>query len=75
MNRNESLKELRESDQWDIVIIGGGASGLGAVVDAAKEDTKHYFLKKMILRKELLREAPNWFMVGSAIFKMVIFRL
>ena len=39
MNRNESLNELRESDQWDIVIIGGGASGLGAVVDAAKEDT------------------------------------
>ena len=46
MNRNESLKELRESDQWDIVIIGGGASGLGAVVDAAKRGYKPLLLEK-----------------------------
>ncbi|MEC7068317.1 MAG: FAD-dependent oxidoreductase, partial [Bacteroidota bacterium] len=46
MNRNESLKELRESDQWDIVIIGGGASGLGAVVDAAKRGYKTLLLEK-----------------------------
>ena len=46
MNRNESLNELRESDQWDIVIIGGGASGLGAVVDAAKRGYKTLLLEK-----------------------------
>ena len=46
MNRSESLNELRESDQWDIVIIGGGASGLGAAVDAAKRGYKTLLLEK-----------------------------
>lgn len=34
MNRQEMLKRLDGSPQWDIVIIGGGATGLGAAVDA-----------------------------------------
>jgi glycerol-3-phosphate dehydrogenase len=46
MNRSASLKELRESDQWDIVIVGGGASGLGAAVDAAKRGYKTLLLEK-----------------------------
>ena len=33
MNRDASLKNLSRTDQWDIIIIGGGASGLGAAVD------------------------------------------
>jgi len=36
MNRDEMLGWLRDRDDpWDIVIIGGGATGLGAAVDAA----------------------------------------
>ncbi len=35
MNRSELLSRLRESKTWDVVIIGGGATGLGAAVDAA----------------------------------------
>lgn len=35
MNRDLMLKSLRETKTWDIAIIGGGASGLGAAVDAA----------------------------------------
>ena len=34
-SRAESLATLREPRLWDVLIIGGGASGLGAVVDAA----------------------------------------
>lgn len=36
MNRPEYLKVIREKNQyWDVVIIGGGATGLGCAVDAA----------------------------------------
>jgi glycerol-3-phosphate dehydrogenase len=36
MNRQAALERLgQESDPWDFVIIGGGATGLGTAVDAA----------------------------------------
>ena len=33
--REEGLAALRDGRGWDILIVGGGASGLGAAVDAA----------------------------------------
>jgi glycerol-3-phosphate dehydrogenase len=33
--RDENLERLRAGGIWDIVIVGGGATGLGAAVDAA----------------------------------------
>jgi len=36
MDRNESLRRIRESpDGWDLVVIGGGATGIGIALDAA----------------------------------------
>lgn len=36
MNRDQALRTLRDRDEpWDLVVIGGGATGLGAAVDAA----------------------------------------
>ena len=36
MNRSEMLQRaLHRSEPWDIVIIGGGATGVGSAVDAA----------------------------------------
>ncbi len=36
MNRTDFLQTIREKNQyWDVVIIGGGATGLGCAVDAA----------------------------------------
>src|SRR5690349_11007001 len=36
LNRNSMLAKARErTEPWDILIIGGGATGLGAAVDAA----------------------------------------
>ena len=35
IERERLLGELRESRLWDVVIIGGGATGLGIAVDAA----------------------------------------
>jgi len=35
MNRNYMLQQLKQTAEWDIVIIGGGATGLGTALDAA----------------------------------------
>lgn len=35
LDRNESVQKLQEQTCWDIIIIGGGATGLGIAVDAA----------------------------------------
>jgi glycerol-3-phosphate dehydrogenase len=35
MNRANLIAQAREERPWDVVIIGGGATGLGAAVDAA----------------------------------------
>ncbi len=46
MNRNESIKQLSNpSQEWDVIIIGGGASGLGCAVDAASRGYKTLLLE------------------------------
>jgi glycerol-3-phosphate dehydrogenase len=35
MQRSELLNRVRETTQWDLIVIGGGATGLGIAVDAA----------------------------------------
>lgn len=40
MNRNRMLAQISETDEWDVVIIGGGATGLGCAVDAASRGYK-----------------------------------
>uniref|UniRef100_UPI003F69F6B8 FAD-dependent oxidoreductase n=1 Tax=Winogradskyella sp. TaxID=1883156 RepID=UPI003F69F6B8 len=39
-NRKEQIKQLKTTSKFDIVIIGGGASGLGIAVDAASRGFK-----------------------------------
>lgn len=40
MNRDHMLQQLEQTPLWDIVVIGGGATGLGAAVDAASRGYK-----------------------------------
>jgi glycerol-3-phosphate dehydrogenase len=40
MDRPSMLQKLKDETEWDIVIIGGGATGLGAAVDAATRGYK-----------------------------------
>ncbi|MES2575878.1 MAG: glycerol-3-phosphate dehydrogenase/oxidase [Bacteroidota bacterium] len=35
MKRSEQLAKLQQTSNWDVIIIGGGASGLGTAIDAA----------------------------------------
>ena len=47
MNRDSNLDKIESFDsQWDIVIIGGGASGLGIAVDASKRGYRTLLLEK-----------------------------
>ena len=46
MNRQEALDKIRQKINWDIVVIGGGATGLGIAVDAAKRGYKILLLEK-----------------------------
>ncbi len=40
MKRSEELAKLQETPNWDVIIIGGGACGLGTAVDAASRGYK-----------------------------------
>lgn len=46
-HRVEVLKELRDSPAfWDVIVIGGGATGLGAAVDAAARGYRTILLEQ-----------------------------
>jgi glycerol-3-phosphate dehydrogenase len=45
MTREELLRRLREKNDWDVIVIGGGATGLGAAVDAAQRGYKVLLLE------------------------------
>ena len=47
MNRDASLESVQSSDRpWDVIIIGGGATGLGAAVDSASRGYRTLVLEQ-----------------------------
>ena len=46
MNRTISLERIDQNQEWDVAIIGGGASGLGIAVDAANRGFKTILFEK-----------------------------
>lgn len=46
MNRTEQIENLTQQKKYDIIIIGGGATGLGCAVDAASRGYKTLLLEK-----------------------------
>ncbi|MGC9222985.1 MAG: glycerol-3-phosphate dehydrogenase/oxidase [Terracidiphilus sp.] len=51
--RNEILKELgRSSQPWDVLVIGGGATGLGAAVEAASRGYRTLLVERADFAKE-----------------------
>lgn len=46
MNRQQMLNQLEQVHEWDMVIIGGGATGLGAAVDAASRGYKTLLIEQ-----------------------------
>ena len=47
MDRVKMLKEIKKIDQiWDVIIIGGGASGLGAAIESVTRGYKTLLLEQ-----------------------------
>jgi glycerol-3-phosphate dehydrogenase len=46
MKRSEMIQAVKTTDSWDMIIIGGGATGLGVAVDAASRGYKTLLLEK-----------------------------
>jgi glycerol-3-phosphate dehydrogenase len=47
MNRDDMLRRVREKpDGWDIIVIGGGATGLGVALDAAARGYRTLLLER-----------------------------
>ena len=46
MNRDKQVESIRNTKSWDIIIIGGGATGLGIAVDSATRGYKTLLLEK-----------------------------
>jgi glycerol-3-phosphate dehydrogenase len=44
--RNEAIRSIESTQEWDITIIGGGATGLGIAVDAASRGYKTLLVEK-----------------------------
>ncbi|OLY93551.1 glycerol-3-phosphate dehydrogenase [Cnuella takakiae] len=44
-NRSHSLSQLAQTPLWDLVVIGGGATGLGVAVDAASRGLRTLLLE------------------------------
>lgn len=45
MKRNEELSKLTNVKEWDFIVIGGGASGLGSALDAVSRGFKTLLLE------------------------------
>lgn len=46
MNRNEQIQKLKNQSDFDVIIIGGGATGLGCAIDSASRGYKTLLLEK-----------------------------
>lgn len=46
IKRTSLISQLEQTNEWDIIVIGGGASGLGVAVDAASRGLKTLLLEQ-----------------------------
>jgi len=46
MNRKTALKKIKKEKEWDVVIVGGGSTGLGCAVDSASRGYKTLLLEQ-----------------------------
>ena len=48
MNRQKFIEELKEKTgiKWDVIVIGGGATGLGVALDSASRGYKTLLLEQ-----------------------------
>ena len=45
MNREKQIQKIRKSSEWDLIVIGGGATGLGVALESATRKYKTLLLE------------------------------
>jgi glycerol-3-phosphate dehydrogenase len=51
MKRTDQLTKLKQTLEWDVIVIGGGASGLGTALDAANRGYKTVLIEAIDFAK------------------------
>ena len=46
LSRKKAFEKIVQTEEWDVVVIGGGATGMGIAVDAANRGFKVLLLEK-----------------------------
>ncbi len=59
MNRTEQLKKIGNNEEWDVVVIGGGATGLGAALEATTRGYKTLLLEQSDFAKSTSSKATK----------------
>ena len=68
MDRNETIERVRaRREPWDIVVIGGGATGVGCALDAASRAMMFSWSNSTISEKALQAEAQSLYTAASVI--------
>jgi glycerol-3-phosphate dehydrogenase len=77
MTRNEALEKITQygSKKWDVIIIGGGATGLGCAVDAASRGYKTLLVEKYDFAKGTSSKATKLVHGGVRYLKQGHFKL
>jgi glycerol-3-phosphate dehydrogenase len=77
MNREQMLQLMNDhgSKKWDVIIIGGGATGLGCAVDAASRGYKTLLLEKYDFSKGTSSKATKLVHGGVRYLKQGNFKL
>ena len=44
-NREQLIDQLKQTSSWDIIVVGGGSTGLGVALDAATRGYKTLLLE------------------------------
>ncbi|EJF11027.1 Glycerol-3-phosphate dehydrogenase, partial [Pontibacter sp. BAB1700] len=68
-NREAMLRQLAEVPEWDVLVIGGGSTGLGTALDAASRGYKTLLLEQSDFARALRAAAPSWCMVGCVTWR------
>ncbi|MBS7233467.1 glycerol-3-phosphate dehydrogenase/oxidase [Flavobacterium psychroterrae] len=51
MKRSDQISKLKNTEKWDVIVIGGGASGLGTALDAASRGYKTILIEAIDFAK------------------------
>jgi Glycerol-3-phosphate dehydrogenase len=74
MNRCQLLRALELEREWDVIVVGGGATGLGVAVDAATRGLRTVLLEANDFAKGTSSRSTKLVHGGVRYLEQAIFR-